>query len=200
LRLTTDEVTEHGTRDVVGRCAVPWGSHEALAGTPAADDGPPVLRQSDVFAMPGRPDVWLRHGFHVQGPADSVVEVGGPIGPVGWATILHVLCEPSPHAWQSPDLGALVHLQDQGRLDPEAGVAAAVARWSSGRKDGGALGWERAMLRGALRGLWPVAVAIVEAGLARDDRPPEVDALIEVLRRRRHEVPPEHVPRFLETT
>ncbi|MDT0187620.1 hypothetical protein Q9S36_46285 [Microbacterium sp. ARD31] len=180
-------------------CPVPWSSCEALAGAPL-DDGPPRARADDAYTLPGRPDLWLRQGFHGHDADDSLADVGGPIGVHGWSVVLDHLFTPSPTVHHDPDFVSLVRLQDQGRLDPAVAVRAASARWDAAPPDAadGALGWERAMLRGALRGLWPVAVAIVEAGLARDERPADLDPLVAVLRRRMHEVPPEHVPDFLE--
>ena len=77
-------------------------------------------------------------------------------------------------------------------------AATATAEWDAGSSViGDGVGWEHAFLRGALRGLWPVAVAVVEAGLARDERPAECDALQAVMRRYARHVPPGAVPTWL---
>jgi hypothetical protein len=145
-------------------------------------------------------DVWLRHGILQIGRDESPADVGGTIGVTGWDAILTGLGAQAG-SYYAPDFASLVRLQNQGRLDPTTAAAAATARWDNGDPDfiGDALGWERAMLRGALRGLWPVAVAVVEAGMARPEPPPELDSLVAVLARRAHEVPREAVPAFLES-
>ena len=131
----------------------------------------------------------------------SVADVGGTIGATGWDSLLLTLgTEASRHSsYAPPDFEALVRLQDQDRLDPATAARAASARWDEGLPDfiGDALGWDRAFLRGAMRGLWPAAVAVVEAGLRRDERPAGLDALVAVLRRHVHEAPREAVPAFL---
>lgn len=199
LRLEPRGRDASGNVTYEGECPVPWQSCEALAHT-GVDDGAPGSRSNDAFTIPGRPDVWLRQGLFAIGDRDGgVAEVGGPIGSRGWSAILDALGTPPAHINLDPDFTDLVGLQDQGRLDPATAAAAAVARWDDMSSDDGdgALRWERAMLRGALRGLWPVAVAVVEAGMERDERPAEVDALVEVMRRHAHEVPADRVPTWL---
>ncbi|CAM3717037.1 hypothetical protein [Nocardioides zeicaulis] len=194
LRLTPQPGVGRGAWHYSGTCAVPWRSLVALADL-GVDDGPAWHPWGDSEVLPGRVDLCLRHGVD---PRESPADVGGALGVTAWRTLLDALGDPSSNAIQHPTFTFLVRLQDQGRLDPAVAAAAAVQRWDEGVPDpAGALGWERAMLRGALRGLWPVAVAVVEAGLARGERPADLDALVEVLRRRTHEVPPEHVPAFL---
>ncbi len=198
LRLVPAHGPHPGTWVYRGECAVPWASLAALAGT-AIDDGTSWYAWGDSHVLPGRIDLALRHGFRSYGSDGGLADVGGALGVPGWRTLFDALGTATSRQHHGFDFTSLVRLQDQGRLDPAVAAAAAQQRWDEGLPDDtGALGWERAMLRGALRGLWPVAVAVAQAGLARDERPADLDDLLAVMRRRAHEVPPDLVPAFLE--
>lgn len=172
-----------------------WDSLPALSRRPVPDL--PHYRHNDIWRLPGRPDVWLRNGLRVTSSRETLAEVGGALGVPGWRTVLATLAT-APPDYTAVDFAALVRLQRQGRLDPVVAAATATAEWDAGSSViGDGVGWEHAFLRGALRGLWPVAVAVVEAGLARDERPAECDALQAVMRRYARHVPPGAVPTWL---
>lgn len=169
-----------------------WDSLPALSRRPVPDL--PHFRHIDIWRLPGRPDVWLRNGLRVTSSRETLAEVGGTLGVPGWRTVLAALAT-TPPDYTAVDFASLVRLMRQGRLDPAVAAATATAEWDAGSTViGDGVGWEHAFLRGALRGLWPVAVAVVEAGLARDERPAEVEALQAVLRRYARHVPPGAVP------
>jgi len=197
LRLVPRRRPEPGLWEYESAAPVPWTSCPALDAAPVGDS-PAGHRHDDTWSLPGRPDLWLRNGIVGVSRDESLADVGGTIGTAGWETLLLALGA-GAGSYYAPDFVSLVRLQDQGRLDPAVAAAAAGARWDACEADliGDALGWERAMLRGAIRGLWPVAVAVVEAGLARPQVPTDLDALVRVLARRAHEVPPDAVPDFL---
>jgi hypothetical protein len=172
-----------------------WDSLPALSRRPVPDL--PHYRHDDIWRLPGRPDVWLRNGLRVTSSRETLAEVGGTLGVPGWRTVLATLATVPPD-YTAVDFAALVRLQRQGRLDPAVAAATATAEWNAGSSViGDGVGWEHAFLRGALRGLWPVAVAVIEAGLARDERPAEVETLQAVLRRYVPHVPPTAVPAWL---
>lgn len=174
-----------------------WNSLPVLARREVPDL--PPIRHDDIWRLPARPDVWLRGGFHSSTSPESLADVGGRLGADGWRRLFEHLAEVPPD-YTALDFAALVRLQRQGRLDPAVATATAVAEWDGGRTDllGDVVGWEHVFLRGALRGMWPVAVAVVEAGLARPERPGGIDALRDVLRRYAHHVPGDTVPAWLE--
>lgn len=173
-----------------------WDSLPALSRRPVPDL--PHFRHNDIWRLPGRPDVWLRNGLRVTSSRETLAQVGGTLDVPGWRTVLAALATVPPD-YTAVDFAALVRLQRQGRLDPAVAAATATAEWDAGSSViGDGVGWEHAFLRGALRGLWPVAVAVVEAGLARDEPPAEVEALQTMLRRYARHVPPAAVPAWLE--
>lgn len=171
-----------------------WDSLPALS-RPVPDL--PHYRHDDIWRLPGRPDVWLRNGLRVTSSRETLADVGGTLGVPGWRTVLATLATVPPD-YTAVDFAALVRLQRQGRLDPAVAAATATAEWNAGSSViGDGVGWEHAFLRGALRGLWPVAVAVIEAGLARDERPAELETLQAVLRRYAAHVPRTAVPAWL---
>jgi hypothetical protein len=195
LQLTSRRGPEPGTWLYDATAPVSWDGCAALTGTPDLSDSPGQQMWEDAWFTPGRPDLPLRHGFSALARDLSAADVGGTISPVGWDSILVGLGTRAA-SYYAPDFTTLVRLQDQGRLHPVPAAVAARARWDSGLPvvSGQALGWERSMLRGALRGLWPVAVVVVGTGLQRTERPTELVALVEVLTRHVHEVPDPTLP------
>ncbi|MDR7255491.1 hypothetical protein J2X46_004498 [Nocardioides sp. BE266] len=193
LRLVAKERPHPGYWSFDALAPVPWRSCEALVGGTVLD-GPSHFRGDDVWLLPGRPELASINPHH---PV-NVADVGGDLDVTVWDGILGWL---GTHTMNMTDWSytQLTHLQNQGRLDPSTAVAAATMLWDGAQphvlRD--VLSWERALLRGSMRGLWPVAVAIVEAGLARRERPVGLDALIAVLRRWAHEVPADQVPAWL---
>jgi hypothetical protein len=172
-----------------------WDSLPALSRRPVPDL--PHYRHNDIWRLPGRPDVWLRNGLRVTSSRETLADVGGTLDVPGWRTVLAALATVPPD-YTAVDFASLVRLMRQGRLDPAVAAATATAEWDAGSSVvGDGVGWEHAFLRGALRGLWPVAVAVVEAGLARDERPADVETLQAVLRRYARHVPPGAVPTWL---
>jgi hypothetical protein len=195
LQLTSRRGPEPGTWLYDATAPVSWDGCAALTGTPDLSDSPGQQMWEDAWFTPGRPDLPLRHGFSALARDLSAADVGGTISPVGWDSILVGLGTRAA-SYYAPDFATLVRLQDQGRLHPVPAAVAAGACWASGLPvvSGQALGWERSILRGALRGLWPVAVVVVGAGLQRAERPTELVALVEVLTRHVHEVPDPTLP------
>ncbi len=184
-----------GALEILVRPPVPWSVCEAITFSDHLV-GPRLTPGHDAFVLPGRPSVALAWGLGVEFSNEThFVEVGGELEPAAWDYLLRALGRgeevPSYLTLGHSAFVTLVRLQDQGRLDPEVAVAAATARWDSVKPGftGGAVNWERAFLRGAMCGLWPVAVAVAAAGLERKDRPPDLDALLDVLARHVHEVP-----------
>lgn len=172
-----------------------WDSLPALSRRPVPDL--PHYRHNDIWRLPGRPDVWLRNGLRVTSSSETLADVGGTLDVPGWRTVLATLATMPPD-YTAVDFTSLVRLMRQGRLDPAVAAATATAEWDAGSTViGDGVGWEHAFLRGALRGLWPVAVAVVEAGLRRPEPPEEIDVMQAVLRRYARHVPADAVPSWL---
>ncbi|QBX55325.1 hypothetical protein EXE58_07565 [Nocardioides seonyuensis] len=180
---------------------VPWESCDAVATRPGFAAA--LTRgEHGAFApylLPGRPLLVLGHGFRSQGRNHTLADVGGPLDPAVWAHVLEALRgEPDKYVHQemtSYDLEVLARLSAQGRLDGTAAVTACEAGWDDrARVLGDGRGWEHAFLRGAMVGLWPVAIQILDSGLRRADPPAELGGLVEVLARRVHEVPEPVIP------
>ncbi len=183
---------EHGYPTFHTEAPWAWGSLAALSRRSLTDL--PCYRHDDIWRLPGRPDVWLRNGLLMTSSRERLEEVGGALGDPGWRTIFETLAT-VPADYTAVDFDALVRLQRQGRLDPAVAAATATSEWDAGATViGDGVGWEHAFLRGALRGLWPVAVAVVEAGLARPERAEEIEAMQAVMRRYARHVPPDAVP------
>ncbi|KRF34952.1 hypothetical protein [Nocardioides sp. Soil805] len=188
-------LNEHGYPTFHTEAPWAWDSLAALSRRGLPDL--PFYRHDDIWRLPGRPDVWLRGGLLVTSSHESLAEVGGYLESPGWRTVLETLATVPPD-YAAVDFDALVRLQRQGRLDPAVAAATATSEWDAGSTViGDGVGWEHAFLRGVLRGLWPVAVAVVEVGLARPERPEGVDTLQAVMRRYARHVPAEAVPSWL---
>lgn len=196
LRLVATRSKQPGWWDRRVSAPSAWRSCVALAGI--EDMQQVAVRPDDIsWWLPGRPELGHLNPYG----GINLADVGGDLDVTTWDHFLVTL-----GGWEvdryDTAFQTLVRLQDQGRLDPATAVAAATARWDEGLEIvASPLGWERAMLRGAMPGLWRCAVAIVEAGLARPVRPKGVEALIAVVQRHRHEVPVTvALPRFLESS
>lgn len=89
----------------------------------------------------------------------------------------------------------LVETARQGRLVPAAAGAAAAGRHAAGTLRLGVLvtSLQRAFEQGALRGLWPSALAIADALCTTERKAPGLPDLLRLLTSHAHEVPPEHV-------
>ncbi len=93
-------------------------------------------------------------------------------------------------------IAALVEFLQHDRLDPVLAAEAALGRHAAGTLalPTSVQAWDQIIASGALRGMWPLALAVAEALCGASPKPAGLPALLRLLVTYAHEVPEPWVP------